>query len=185
MKLILFILTICIAQQISAQAYKDSIRNQFKYYNELLRNKEFSKSMDYLNTAIYKVAPKEDLLQMIEQTFNNPDVDIKLSEPTVKNVGDTKVINNITYSVFEYTGDMSMRFKAEEMKNDTTGATKSLLATQFGEQNVTYDRASGFYNIKVVKKVVANSDDLKKWTFLVIEESQKEMLGTLIPKELF
>lgn len=184
MRIILFLLTLCVIQQTSAQAYKDSIRNQFMYYNELLRTKEFAKSMDYLNTAVYKIAPKEDLLQAIEQTFNSPDLEIKLSTPAIKNIGDSRVIDKVTYSVFEYSGDMSMRFKSEEMKNDTTGATKTLLATQFGEENVTHDKSTGFYNIKVLKKVVANSSDSKKWTFLVIEESQKEVLSTLVPKEL-
>lgn len=183
MKIIFLICALFVFHHLGAQAYKDSIKNQFGYYTDLLLKKDFAKSMDYLNPAIYKIAPKEQLQAIMEQVFNNPDIEIKLGKAEMKPVADSQRINNMNYATFEYTNSMSMRFISEEMKQDT-GATRKALAGQFGDDNVRFDAGTEEYHIKATKKVIANSADSRKWTFLVVEERQRAMLETIVPKEL-
>lgn len=184
MRIFLIACVLFISQYAGAQAYKDSIRNQFMAYNDLLLKKEFAASLDYVNPGILSVAPKEQLISMMEQTFNNPAVEIKLSKPEMKSIEDSQRIDNMTYSTFQYAGSLSMRMLSEEGKKQDSSVTLAALGNQFGGENVKYDASTGFYHVKVIKKVVANSTDAKNWTFLVIEEAQKSVLEKFVPKEL-
>ena len=73
---------------------------------------------------------------------------------------------------------------SEEAKKQDTSITMAALRNQFGQDNVKYDASTGFFHVKVIKKVIANSADAKNWTFLVIEEAQKPVLEKFVPKEL-
>ena len=184
MRIILFAFALITSQYAGAQAYKDSIRSQFMVYNDLLLKKDFAASLDYVNPGILTVAPREQLIQMMEQTFNNPEVEIKLSKPELKSIEDSQRIDSMTYATFEYEGSLSMRFASEEAKKQDTSITMAALRNQFGQENVKYDASTGFFHVKVIKKVIANSGNAKNWTFLVIEEAQKAVLEKFVPKEL-
>lgn len=184
MRIILIACALLISQYAGAQAYKDSIRSQFMVYNDLLLKKDFERSLDYVNPGILTVAPKDQLIAMMEQTFNNPEVEIKLSKPELKSIEDSQRIENMTYATFQYAGSLSMRFASEEGKKQDTSITIAALKNQFGEENVKYDASTGFFHVKVIKKVIANSNDAKNWTFLVIEEAQKAVLEKFVPKKL-
>lgn len=184
LKTVLSVTVLFLSATIHAQAYKDSIRNQFLDYSGLLSKKELAKSMDYMNPGIFRIIPKDQLLAGIEQAYNNPEMDFEVEMPTITAVEDSKVINGQHYAKLRYSGYLKMRFVDADGGEQDTAMLKGLLQGQFGENNVTYDAATGFYRILAQKKVIANSPDARKWTFAVVEEKQKPLLEKFIPKEL-
>ena len=163
-----------------AQSYKDSIELQFLRYTESLMQKDFARSTDYMNPGFFKFVPKEQLIKMRSQAFNNPDMDFKIEDPKVVSIGSSKTISKQSYVKLQYSNFLSMRFK----NADNAELTTQGLQGQFGEENVKYDSATNTFRIFVVKDVIANSTDNKTWSFIVLEERQKPLLEQFIPKEL-
>ncbi len=168
----------------SGQSYKDDIKAQFLKYTELLVKKDFSKSVEYINPKFFTFIPKAQLIKIMEQTYNNAGVDFEIEMPTVVGVDDKVNILGHDYVKLRYTNYLKMRFKTDEVTRKDTTLMKGAFENQFGLGNVNYDSQTGFYRILVNKKVVANTADNKRWTFVVIEEKQKPILEKILPKEL-
>ena len=178
---ILLALILSISTVAFSQAYKDSVKAQFSRYTDLLINKKFAQSMDYMNPGFLKMIPKEQLTAALNQVFNNPEMQFKMEQPKIVSVGDNQVINNQNYVKLKYSHYLSMRFKEKQ----DTAVMKQAFGQQFGEENVSYNAATDTYKFFIVKDVIANSTNQRKWTFVVVEEKQKPLLQQFIPKELF
>ncbi len=166
---------------LSAQAYKDSIETQFLRYTDLLIKKDYAKSADYLNPGFFKVVPKAQLISIMEKSLNDPAADFKIESPKVISIGNSRIIAKQSYVKMKYSNYLSMHFKGGDSNVEL--ANQSLQGT-FGKENVTYDSATKSFRVFVVKDVIANSQDNKNWTFVVVEEKQKPVLEKFIPKEL-
>ena len=167
-----------------SQSYKDSIKAQFLRYTDLLMKKDFVKSMDYINPAFYKIIPKAQLTIVIEKTYNNPALDFNIEKPEIVSIGDIKTINGNDFVKLKYSNYLSVHFKTDNGEKQDTGLTKIALISQFGKQHVSYNSLIDTYRIFVIKDVIANSPDKRKWTFVVVEDRQKTILEKFIPKEL-
>lgn len=179
---------ICLLSTLSffanAQSYKDDVKKQFLEYANLLVKKDFAGSVEYLNPAFLTIVPKAQLVKVLEQTYNNPNIDFNIEQATVLSVEDKKKIAGQDYVNLRYSNYLNMHFKSPEGKRIDTAAVKTRLETQFGQGNVTYNSQTDFFHILVFKNVVANTADNKKWTFVVVEDKQKPMLEKILPKEL-
>jgi hypothetical protein len=184
LRLFIFFVSFAFSTTLSAQAYKDSIKAQFLRYTNLLINKEFAKSTDYINPGYFKLIPKPQLVDAIEKTFNSSAFDFGIENPVVVSVGDSKVINGHNFVKMQYSNFQKVHFKSSDSKVVDTAAVKAAFIKQFGQNNVSYDAASDNYKIFVIKDVIANSTDKRNWTFVVIEEKLKPVLEKFIPKEL-
>jgi hypothetical protein len=180
----LFLCSLFLSAPLLAQAYKDSIRSQFLRYTGLLMQKEFARSTEYMNPAFFKIVPKEQLITVMEKTYNNPDMDFTIEAPDITSVGDSRLINGAHFAAVQYTNYLTLHYRTPDGKPMDTTRLKGALQAQFGEGNVSYIPATDSYRVFARKKVVANSADRKKWTFVVVEERQKPILERFIPKEL-
>ena len=166
----------------NAQTYKDTVKTQFLDYTALLIKHDFVKSTEYLHPEFFKLIPKEQMIALMEQTFNNPEVKVSLEQPFNIVLEENKVINKSNYVKFRYDNYMQMQFPGQPAKDSNV---LKALGEQFGEKNVTYDDKKNYYRIFTNHLVVASSADRKNWTFVVIEEASRELIETFIPKELF
>lgn len=184
-RLISFVLLIILfgASTVSGQEYKDSIQVQFLRYTECLINKDFSASAEYLNPNFFKIIPKSKLVEVMENAFNNPVVELSLKAPKVVSIDNSKSIKGEHYAKLKYSNNMVIRYKESNEDRDVEEEMETLQST-FGEKNVTYDAAANSYTIFVTKEVIANSKDQRRWTFVVLEERQKPLLEKFIPKEM-
>jgi hypothetical protein len=178
------LLLLCISFLVQGQTYKDDIRTQFLDYTDLLIKKDFSKSIDYLNPDFLKITTKDQLLMVMEKTYNNPSLGFEISKPTIISVDDKTSIDGREYVKFGYSNYLTLHFITEDGKVQDTALTKKALENQFGQNNVTYNSQTDQYKIQVFKKVIADSKDNEKWTFVVVEEKQKSILEKILPKEL-
>ena len=128
-----------------AQSYKDSIELQFLRYTESLMQKDFSRSTDYMNPGFFKLVPKEQLIKMMSQAFNNPDMDFKIEDPKIVSIGSSKTISKQSYVKLQYSNFLSMHFKNAD--NPNSELTQQALQGQFGEGNVKYDSTSNTFRI--------------------------------------
>lgn len=166
------------------QAYKDSIHAQFTRFSNCLMNKDFEASTEYLNPGLFELSSKAYFIEMMKRTFENPVLELEVKEVNILSIGESRLLNNEHYVKLNYSNRMLMGFREADAEPDTTSIKKTL-QEKLGYANVTYDATSRRYTILVTKEVIANSKDMRNWTFVVLEEKQKTNLQRFIPKELF
>ena len=173
-----------------AQDYKKEITTEFTAYLDALTNLEFEKSVEYLSEDFFKIVPKEQMIQLLESTFNNPNMEIQLKDSEVVNVADKEKFDKKYYATLIYSSVMDMKINnPEEEEKEQRDLRNTLLLLNFqktfGFENVKYDKEKDQYEIKATKEVYAISNDGEtNWKFLVVEKKQRFILEQFLPQEL-
>ena len=169
---------------------KHTIESDFTSYLGFLVNKEFAKSMEYMVPEFFDIFPKEQMIQVMEQTFNDPNMEFELKDPKILGVGDIAEIEGKFYAKLRYGNKMNMKILGEEEESEEDKEmrikfTKLSFEQTFGPENVSYNSESDSYQIYSEKDVVAISENgISDWKFLVVEEKQKFILEKLVPEQV-
>lgn len=171
-----------------AQDYKKDIEKQFLDYCNLIIKKDFKEAVNYMNSAMFETVSKEELVRSMEQIFNSEDFIIDMVSVDSIQVGNMQKIDMMNYALLRYRSELRMKFLNldNEAEKSTTDREMILLAlqAQFGKDNITYDKKTDFYTMGLTKSAIANSSDLKKWQFVVVEQKQLLILSKFIPKKI-
>ena len=184
---ILFLLVQTISQ---AQDYKSIIKASFSDYLDAIVNLEFERSMDYMLPEFFEIVPREQLVGLMEQTFNNPDIHFKIKNPEILKVEDAQKIDGKYYALLTYANDMEIQLQAEadetsEEKGMRVSLTQAAFEQSFGKDNVVYNDSLDQYLIHSEKDVYSISENgVTDWKFLVLGEKQKAILERLLPAQL-
>lgn len=191
MKKLLPLLFVFVTCSLYAQDSK-VITEQFNVYSKLIIEKNFEKAFDYINEGIFAIAPREQMMQVMEQTFNNPDLTVESSMPEASEFSETRKIGEKFYVKFKSFTVVKMKLnsmitpeKTAEENQAMVNMLKQNFESSFGTGNVSYDDKTQFFSLKANKPVIAASADRKTWKFITVDSEQmKPMLEGFIPKEL-
>ena len=183
--LFLFITSIAFAQDNTKE-----IDSQFTDYLNSIINQDFEKSMDYMAEDLFKILPKEQMVLMMEKTFNNPAMEFELKEPKILKIDDSQQIEGKHYAVLTYSNLINMKFLIDEEETEDEhklriNLTKLALINTFGSGNVKHNEKTDFFKIYSEKHACAISANGKTgWKFLVLDKEQKFILEQLLPKQI-
>ncbi|WP_114791703.1 hypothetical protein U0035_17720 [Niabella yanshanensis] len=186
----LFILIVVCAGYIHsfAQDYKKTAEQQFMQYTNLIIKKDFRTAAGFIIEDFYSIIPREQMIKAMETVFNMPEFDYQIDSAKVLKVGDARLIDSAHFLKLQYSNILRMKFGGDSTLPDSTAAENEFLTltmqSKFGEPNVTYDKASGYYTILSMKDVIAKSKNLTDWKFIVMEEDKMPFLKKILPKEL-
>lgn len=186
-----FSILLLFALQTFAQGDKKSVELGFATYMQTLKDRDFKKAMDFMPEEFFEFVEKEQLIEVMESMFNNPDMEIKLENAAILDVKDINKIGEKYYSIIKYSSLMGMRFKstkenqtAEELKNQNN-LIKFSLQNTFGVDNVTFDEKTNWFAIIAKKSACAISIDGKtNWKFIVMESNQRFIIDKILPKQI-
>lgn len=183
MKKLLSFLCISFSVFVFSQNIQADIEDQFRDYNYLIESKNFSKALDvYGNEDFLKLFPKEQMVEMMKQIFDSKEFEFKIYKPENVIVG-SEIIKEKeeSYVKLSYKQSIDLKFNLDGVKPEVvlTG-----LQSEFGEEQVTYNKSTGYFEIRSKKDAVANSSDLKNWKFTVIEKKQIPILMQFIPESI-
>ncbi|MCX2682077.1 hypothetical protein OOZ15_19160 [Galbibacter sp. EGI 63066] len=173
-----------------AQDYKKEIESEFTEYLNSIVNMEFEKSMEFITPEFFEIIPKSQMINLMEQTFNNPSMEFELKNPKILKINDAQKIENKYYALLTYSNQMNMKINSEEEETEDEkkmriNMTKLSFEQTFGSDNVKYNEETGFFEIQSQKDVYGISENGQTdWKFLVIEKKQKVILEKILPKEL-
>ena len=173
-----------------AQDYKENIKSEFTEYLNSLINMEFEKSFEYITPEFFEIVPKSQMIKLMEQTFNNPTMDIEIKNPKILTVNDSEKIGNKFYSLLTYSNQMNLKIISEEEETEDEkkmriNLTKLSFEQNFGSENVQYNEKTEFFEIQSQKDVYGISENGEtNWKFLVLEKDSKIILDKILPKEL-
>ncbi|MDR0510119.1 MAG: hypothetical protein LBH06_03395 [Rikenellaceae bacterium] len=173
------------AQNATVQAepeYKRVIAREFAEFQRLIAEQQFERAMDYIPDELFAVVPRDTLIMAMKQMFDDPDVEIKLDSVKLVSIGDAQLVEGKYLVRFTYSYRMSIRLEAD---GETVAMLKSIYNNMFGEDNVTYDKRSGSFELAPVRSAIAYSTDgtadaTTRWKFLNNEKEQLEALKLFI-----
>jgi len=174
-----------------SQDYKKAIESEFTEYINLALDKEFEKSMEYIMPEVFEIIPMAQLIEIFEETFNDPEIEIKMTNPQIIAIQDSEKIDGKYYAFLTYTNEMKLNFFSddddytEEGLQLSVNSLKPSLEQTFGAGNVFYNEETRFFEILTQKDVCAVSiDGISNWKFLEMNKDQAYILKRILPKEL-
>ena len=170
--------------------YKKNIEQEFNTYLAAIISGNYAESLEYTMDELFEIVPKDQMLAIMEETFNSPEFKFEFSDSKIISIENTKEIEGDQYALMTY----SMQMKMIYPKNDDITAEehvnglkemKPFLDLSFGEENVKFIENQYAFNIFSEKNAYAvKKETYDSWKFLVIEKNQKPLLEILLPKEL-
>lgn len=147
--------------------------------------------MNYILPEFFEIFPKSQIVKLMEQIFNDPSLELTLSDPKILSIGDLEEIEGKFYVSLSYSNKMRMKIHGEKNEEEDAktmrfSLTKASLNQTFGDENVTFNETTEFFEIIAQKEAYAISNNgLTDWKFLVAEKNQQFILEKLLPKALF
>ncbi|MES2448681.1 MAG: hypothetical protein V4546_15940 [Bacteroidota bacterium] len=171
--------------------YKENLNKDFIEYNDLILKQEFEKAMNFMLPIFFEIIPKNQMILLMKQVYNNPDLEFKADKPKDIEYGKPKKIEENYYSKITYSYDIKMKFNnAEESEDEdrrklNENLIKLALEKTFGSGNVKFNEKTKFYEIHSIKNAFGISENgTSDWKFVVVEPKQKFILEKILPKEL-
>lgn len=153
-------------------------------FSRLVVENKMEAGVDYMNPRFFEIIPKDQFLKMMKATINNPFLEMKLSLPTIKEIGEVLNIENTDYVKIKVLGPFKMKVK--DLETDEIQEFQDELETTHGKENVSYDKETGFFVINATKEVIGSSMDGKKnWKFVEVDSpDMKNRLKRIVPAEI-
>jgi hypothetical protein len=184
----LSLLIIIVLISISSFAQKDtSLRGRLNEY--LVANKQlnFEKLMGYIHPKLFEIVPKEQMIQVMESVFDNPQMAISMDSLSVIGMSEGFNFKGAQYRKVDYYLGMSLRFKDTALLNekDRIPLMEEQMKTQFGAEHAKYIAAENRLAVDARKVMFAIKDNIRsQWMFLGYEPKQAELMKRLIPPEV-
>ena len=102
----------------SAQvAIKDrELQKRLDEYMMLNKELNFKKLIDYIHPSLFKIAPKKDIIQAFEQTFNNDKVEIRFDSLKVTSIEPSFKYHEIIYQKVNYYTSMELKVRDSTLR---------------------------------------------------------------------
>ncbi len=164
-----------------------SMEQRLSEFMKATENMELEKSLDYTYPKLFTIAPREQVLQAMRDGFDNEEVKVKLDSVKVEKVFPFFEEGNGSYAKILYSMVMTMTFatdSAHANSPEKNEQMRSVMAAQYGEENVSMDPATGILRIRQASPMVAAKDEHSNdWTFVNLKEGDP-LMNKLFSKEI-
>ena len=180
-----FIAIITIGVQAQDLSEKDSkaIDTKVDSFLTLIEAKDYTTLLDFMYPPIFEHTSKSSMFQIfgmleqagIELKFENLEVLSKTALPSE---------NEVQYAMVKYNIDMELPLNTEDLKG-IAGLLVPMLQSNFGKENVEYNRADSYINVKGQKFLLGvNDPEYTDWMFLIYDSSFKSALEKTLPAKV-
>lgn len=142
-------------------------------------NLDLEKVMDLTYPKLFTIVPKDQMLEVMKNAFDNDEVTIKLDSLRINTILPVFKMENGSYAKVIYSMQMLMAFKDKETdsltaedKEERNQFMLEHMGKQYGGNNVSIDSATGAFKINVTSLMVAVKDSYaKEWSFINLKEN--------------
>ncbi|MDB5196276.1 MAG: hypothetical protein JWP88_647 [Flaviaesturariibacter sp.] len=179
----LFLTTASVAQVKSGDAQLDQRLSNYMKYNEQL---DFEKMFDLIHPKIYKVAPKEQLIKVFKDAFDNEALEMAIDTIKTLAVGAPFRTGAASYRRVDYYMTMHLRFKDTTIYETPDFATTMITSLQqsFGNRVVSFDKDSKRFSVRgndVLYAIKDNQDT--PWMFIGYQKNEP-LIKAIFPKDV-
>lgn len=185
MKQFVFIfLFLFLVKLLNAQA-DSSLSGRLQAFMKANADMNYEGILDFTYPKIFKLAPRELMLEEIRNTFENEEMTVKMDSLRVDSIYPVFTIGDGHFARVRYSFIMIMHFLPEDDPDEEEEKLEAILEgmkIQFGENNVRIQ--DGAIRIAVTSDLVAVKDEYATdWCFMDILNN-KEMNDLILDKEV-
>ena len=167
------------AQGLSTKDSK-AIDGKVETFLSMIEAKDYTGLLDFMYPPIFEHTSKSSMFQIfdmleqagIELKFENLEV---LQKTAIPDQGDIK------YAMVKYNLDMELPLNTDELKG-IAPLMVPMLQSNFGKQNVEYNKSESFVHVKGQKYLLGVKDpEYTDWMFLIYDSSFKSALDKTLP----
>jgi len=180
----LFVLVFLTASFIANSQTTDATLNKrLAEYLAYSKDLKIDLLLEYMYPRIFEMASKEQIKEVLESAYNNPDIEIKLDSMGIGSVLGVSTFSKGAFTKFSYSVKMKITLLNKEMEDKSAQVLKNF-KNKFGDENVSYDNVSKIFWVYQNKEALAIKDNYSKniWTMLGLEEDQS--IFSIIPAEI-
>jgi hypothetical protein len=175
---------------LTANAQKSTdlqLNSRLQEYFAYSKNLDFNKLMDYMHPRLFAVAPKEQLIQSMEQAFNNPEMKFSFDSMAVVAISPVYKFGKASYRKIDYHMGMTITLSDSiDLKNKDMAAImlKSFQAG-FPKKKIVVDASSNAIRVEGKELLFAIRDaESPEWMFLGYDRSNQKLLQQLYPRQV-
>lgn len=183
--LIVFFSILSFAQS-NSNNYENDIKKSLGQFAQSIKTKNINNAVESIYPKFFSIVSKDQMKQILNFTYNNPALDIRILDFKVNSVENPEKINKDLFSIVNYSTKMNLKVDWNAIPNgqNMKKQINDGLYKKFGKENVTYIPKSDQYLINSKMKACAVSGNGKDWKFIIVEESYKKQLSNILPKKI-
>jgi len=191
MKKISILLCLLFVQFVLLGQKDSALERRLAEFMQVNDEMDLNKVLDYTYPKLYTVVPRDQMLEVLQNTFENENMSIRLDSLHINTIYPVFKVENGSYAKVIYSMNMIMAFKTNnkdsltpEKKKERDDFMISSLSEQYGAGNVSIDPVSGDLKIKMISPMVAVKDEYaKQWSFVNFKENDP-LTNRLFSKEI-
>lgn len=185
----LVIIAICALISTGAMAQKlnkkdsKAIDNKVSTFLGLMEAKNYTKVLDLIYPEFFDHSPKKDLFQIF-QLLEMSGIELKFNDLEILDKESLGKEENIDYALIKYSLNMELPLATDDLKG-MAGFIVPRLESNFGKENVEYNKEKGYIKVQGEKYLVGVKDPkYKDWLFLIYDNSFKSELEKTLPASI-
>jgi len=180
-----FAFTLAILLSVSlASAQPDAdFKKRLDIFMKLNRDMDFDKMMDYIHPALFKIAPRDAIVEAFKNSFDNQLIKMSIDSINILQVSTDFKLGDTVYRKVDYGMIASLKFKDTSATNDTAFVNQTIenLRKGFPEGQIIYNQAKDQFEIKTNTLLIAIKDGPSiPWMFLGYQKNE-ELLKQIFP----
>lgn len=180
--LLFLILSVLAFSQAKANPEDAAIKKSLVYFVNSIKDKKIEQGVSCIYPKSFTVVPREQMIQLLNMTYNNPFMKIEMSEVKVGNNEKPQQIGGEYFSIVPYS--MKLKCNVGSMNEEMKKKISSLLVSKYGKNNVKYSAEEGSFLINAGMRACAVSTNRKSWKFVILEKEYKSQLVKVLPKQV-
>ena len=166
-----------------------SMEQRLTEFMKLNEEMNLEKIMDYVYPKLFTIVARKDLVQAMKEGFNTEEVKVKIDSMKVDKVYPAFEMDNASYAKITYSLVMLMDFNQSkdstaEVDPEQNEFMRKTMATEYGDENVSVDEATGVIKIKASSIMVAVKEQSDKEWYFVNLKADDPMMTKIFSKEV-
>ncbi len=184
-KIILSLFIVLFVQQLSAQDMSASdqkmIDQKVNSFLGMISDKNYTGLLDYMYPKIFEHSSRSQMFQVFE-LLEKAGIELQFNNMEVLERSALSSESEIDYAMIKYNLDMVLPLNTEDLKG-IAALLVPTLESNFGKENVTYNRAESYIEVKGQKYLMGVKDPEynSDWLFLIYDASFKSAIDKTIP----
>jgi hypothetical protein len=191
--IVIFCLLLVSNLNLFSQSDKDEILQTFSEYSSHVENKDNTKLVEYLHPGMFEVAPKEMLIEMMDNAFADKTISMTFGEMRIDSLSDIMVENTNKYCLIYHNFDLTMKMlptndseEAMKVARETAFFTYEYMQNAYGEENVKFDKETVSFEILMASQTFAiNDEKTDGWKFIEAKKDSHIILKNILPESVF
>lgn len=186
-KLTLLLLLFVFVSARSQTSNDAQLNTRLKEYLASSKDLDFNKAMDYMHPKLFTVAPKAQLIEIMDKAFNNPQMKFRFDSMAVVAMSPAYKFETSVYRKIDYHIVMTITLADSINLDDKVMAAAMMQSFQSGFPNkkITLDTAANSIRVAGREVMFAIKDNGSPvWMFLGYERSNPQLLQILYPRQV-